>query len=165
MFIGTGNGYAQPVSPLSDSLLALDYRTGEYAWHMQYTPGDAFRKGVPDTGPDADVVVTAGEGMFATQCRTGTDGGFDASLPEGQFDLLVHAEGRADVAYGPVDVSWRQTTEVDAELGAQGLLEFRAVDEEGLPSPVRGSFSLEGGGTSYKASHDGGDTVALLPGT
>jgi len=54
-YIGTGNGYDAPVSPLSDSLLALDYRTGEYVWHTQYTADDAFRRGVPDTGPDADV--------------------------------------------------------------------------------------------------------------
>lgn len=56
-FIGTGQAYEAPAGPLSDSLLALDYETGEKAWHRQFTEGDVFT--YPDPrGPDADVGAT-----------------------------------------------------------------------------------------------------------
>jgi polyvinyl alcohol dehydrogenase (cytochrome) len=54
-FIGTGNSYFPPASPYSDSLLALDYATGELRWSKQFTADDNFRSGVPDSGPDSDV--------------------------------------------------------------------------------------------------------------
>lgn len=54
MFIGTGENFALPITPLSDSLLALNYRTtnpnGELVWHYQYTNDDvAVCVGCPDT--------------------------------------------------------------------------------------------------------------------
>jgi outer membrane protein assembly factor BamB len=54
-FIGTGNGYAAPVSPYSDALLALRYETGELAWYRQFTANDAFTTGTAAAGPDSDV--------------------------------------------------------------------------------------------------------------
>jgi polyvinyl alcohol dehydrogenase (cytochrome) len=41
-FIGTGQSYGEPASPLSDSLLAIDYETGEIIWSEQFTPNDHF---------------------------------------------------------------------------------------------------------------------------
>ena len=58
MFIGTGNSYAQPASPYSDALLALRYRTGELAWHVQFTPNDAYSGANPSGGPDYDIGAT-----------------------------------------------------------------------------------------------------------
>jgi outer membrane protein assembly factor BamB len=44
LFIGTGQNFTKPASPLQDSLLALNYRTsnpqGELVWHYQYTNDD-----------------------------------------------------------------------------------------------------------------------------
>lgn len=55
-FIGTGNTYEPPAAPLSDSLLAIDYRTGELVWHRQFTEGDVYTIfGQPPQGPDADI--------------------------------------------------------------------------------------------------------------
>jgi polyvinyl alcohol dehydrogenase (cytochrome) len=56
-FIGTGQAYEHPAGPLSDSLLAIDYETGERAWHRQFTAGDVFTYPAP-RGPDADVGAT-----------------------------------------------------------------------------------------------------------
>jgi outer membrane protein assembly factor BamB len=53
-FIGTGNSYYAPASPLSDSLLAVDYKTGELQWVHQFTANDNFTAGDP-MGPDSDV--------------------------------------------------------------------------------------------------------------
>lgn len=42
LFIGTGQSYDVPVTPLSDACVALNYETGEYAWHAQFTANDVF---------------------------------------------------------------------------------------------------------------------------
>jgi polyvinyl alcohol dehydrogenase (cytochrome) len=71
LFIGTGQAYEYPptldsrppaeyepgslASPYSDSLLALDYRTGELVWHKQFTPDDVFGANTGFEGLDHDV--------------------------------------------------------------------------------------------------------------
>ena len=58
-YIGTGQAYEQPAGPLSDSLLALHYDTGELEWHRQFTAGDVWTYfSPPPKGPDADVGAT-----------------------------------------------------------------------------------------------------------
>jgi polyvinyl alcohol dehydrogenase (cytochrome) len=55
-FIGTGNNYYTPVSPYSDSLLAIDYTTGQIVWNEQFTTGDAWTYAtVFGGGVDGDV--------------------------------------------------------------------------------------------------------------
>ncbi len=59
LFIGTGQPYdREPESPMSDSLVALDYKTGAVRWHRQFTGGDVFqlgRKPPIENGGDHDV--------------------------------------------------------------------------------------------------------------
>lgn len=55
-FIGTGQSYEEPAGPLSDSLVAFDYETGEIEWSRQFTPNDVYRIYQPlPQGPDADI--------------------------------------------------------------------------------------------------------------
>jgi polyvinyl alcohol dehydrogenase (cytochrome) len=54
LFVGTGQSLSEPTAPLTDSLLAIDYRTGELRWSQQFTYPDVFSAGNP-TGKDADV--------------------------------------------------------------------------------------------------------------
>jgi polyvinyl alcohol dehydrogenase (cytochrome) len=59
-FVGTGNTYEAPAAPLSNSIVAIDYRTGEIAWSTQFTEDDIYNMagaGGAD-GPDADVGST-----------------------------------------------------------------------------------------------------------
>ena len=56
LYVGTGNTYEEPTSPLADSLLALDVATGEEVWSTQFTATDVFSAGNP-FGSDADVGV------------------------------------------------------------------------------------------------------------
>lgn len=57
--IGTGNNYYRPVSPYSDSLLAIDYTTGEIVWNTQFTMNDAWTYGtLVSGGVDGDVGAT-----------------------------------------------------------------------------------------------------------
>lgn len=56
VFIGAGNTYEEPASPLSDSLLAIDLATGDLVWSQQFTPDDVYVIfGTAPQGPDADV--------------------------------------------------------------------------------------------------------------
>lgn len=56
MFIGTGQNYEAPASPMSDALVAVDYVTGEIAWVRQFTANDVYRLLMPaPQGPDADI--------------------------------------------------------------------------------------------------------------
>lgn len=54
LYVGTGQNYAEPPSELSDSILAIDYRTGELVWSAQFTHPDVWSAGNPG-GADADV--------------------------------------------------------------------------------------------------------------
>jgi polyvinyl alcohol dehydrogenase (cytochrome) len=66
-FIGTGQGYYKPVSPLSDSLLAIDYMTGKIRWSDQYYKNDAWTLEDPGDGIDAD--VSAAPNLFSVDGR------------------------------------------------------------------------------------------------
>ena len=63
LYVGTGDGYSDPATAYSDSILALDLKTGKIAWARQITEGDVFNGNCiqmkastcPDkVGPDAD---------------------------------------------------------------------------------------------------------------
>jgi polyvinyl alcohol dehydrogenase (cytochrome) len=62
LFVGTGNSYTEPAAATSDSVMAMDLKTGKILWWNQVTPEDAFVIGCrPDNancpktvGPDYD---------------------------------------------------------------------------------------------------------------
>ncbi len=41
-YIGTGQAYASPAGPYSDSLVAFNIDTGAIRWHYQFTPNDVY---------------------------------------------------------------------------------------------------------------------------
>ena len=53
LYFGTGNNYTPPSSPLSDSLVAVDAKTGELKWAQQATAHDIWTPTNP-LGPDYD---------------------------------------------------------------------------------------------------------------
>jgi polyvinyl alcohol dehydrogenase (cytochrome) len=64
LIVATGNNYSAPATDLSDSLVALDLKTGRVRWHFQATAGDAWNIDCvtpePDNcpakaGPDYDI--------------------------------------------------------------------------------------------------------------
>lgn len=71
LFIGTGQAYECPpqfadcppaefepgtlAAPLTDSLLAIDYRSGKLIWHKQFTPDDVWGPNTGLVGRDFDV--------------------------------------------------------------------------------------------------------------
>ena len=59
VYVGTGNDYTHPNTPLSDAVVAIEMKTGHIAWSRQISPKDVFnaqcaRGGDKDCGPDHD---------------------------------------------------------------------------------------------------------------
>lgn len=59
VYVGTGNDYTHPATPLSDAVVAIQMKTGRIAWSRQISPKDVFnaqcaRGGDKDCGPDHD---------------------------------------------------------------------------------------------------------------
>jgi polyvinyl alcohol dehydrogenase (cytochrome) len=63
LYVGTGDNYSVPATPLSDAILAIDLATGKVVWSKQITEGDVFNGNCLQTnlttcpkevGPDSD---------------------------------------------------------------------------------------------------------------
>ena len=62
VYVATGNAYTEPAASTTDSVMALDLKTGKMLWWNQVTPSDAFVIGCrpenancpKDVGPDFD---------------------------------------------------------------------------------------------------------------
>jgi polyvinyl alcohol dehydrogenase (cytochrome) len=65
VYVGTGNGYADPPQPMTDAIVAMDLNTGAVKWAQQVAPGDQWAMGCDPTnasdtacpkklGPDYD---------------------------------------------------------------------------------------------------------------
>lgn len=52
VYVGTGNGYADPPQPTTDAILALDFDTGAVKWVRQAAPNDEWAMGCDPTNPD-----------------------------------------------------------------------------------------------------------------
>lgn len=89
VFVGTGNTYEEPTSPLSDSIVAIDYTTGEVAWSTQFTNPDVYNMPGANgaAGPDADV------GSTPTQWSVGDRDLVGAGDKAGMFHALDRDTG------------------------------------------------------------------------
>jgi polyvinyl alcohol dehydrogenase (cytochrome) len=63
LYIGAGNNYSDPATPMSDAILAIDLKSGKIVWSKQITPDDTYniscyrpdRANCPKKqGPDTD---------------------------------------------------------------------------------------------------------------
>src|SRR5262249_28046795 len=58
MYVTTGDNFSNPPSDMSDSILALELKTGRIVWSKQTTPGDVWTSGCNAKGkcpgPDYD---------------------------------------------------------------------------------------------------------------
>jgi polyvinyl alcohol dehydrogenase (cytochrome) len=52
LYVGTGNGYAEPAQPTTDAILALEIRSGRVRWVRQLTSSDAWTLGCASTNAD-----------------------------------------------------------------------------------------------------------------
>ncbi len=52
LYVGTGNGYADPPQPMTDAIVAFDLQNGRVRWVNQLTPNDSWTLGCRATNPD-----------------------------------------------------------------------------------------------------------------
>jgi polyvinyl alcohol dehydrogenase (cytochrome) len=97
VFIGTGQTYEEPASPMADALVAVDYENGIVKWVRQFTKDDIYTALMPiPQGPDAD--IGAAPNLFSIRGRdvvgVGDKGGVYAVLDrETGEDIWVTALG------------------------------------------------------------------------
>jgi polyvinyl alcohol dehydrogenase (cytochrome) len=94
LYVGTGNSYTGPAVKTSDSLIAMDLKTGRIVWWNQATSADAFLVGCrpggtnencpKDLGPDFDFgnapilrTLPGGKRIIVIGQKSGTVWGFD----------------------------------------------------------------------------------------
>lgn len=168
VFIGVGNNYERPTSDMEDTLLALDYMTGEKKWHKQFTANDAFTAGNITGGRDGDVgatpnlfkigekeVVGVGDkpaGYHVFERETGamvwevkgltSDSGFQGGIMQ-----------PATVADGKVFVVSNNST-ISSTLFALNQADGKEVWRASLSAPTFGG-SVYGGGVIYTNDSDG----------
>ena len=97
-YIGTGQAYEHEASPLSDSLLAIDYETGALAWSRQYTEDDVWTYFSPGpNGVDADIGATptlftaGGRDLVGAGDKAGTFAAFDRETGESVWGAELSA--------------------------------------------------------------------------
>ena len=93
LYVGTGNTYEEPTSPLADSIAALDLHTGEVVWSTQFTDPDVFAAGAGG-GTDADVgaspnLWTVGERDFV---GAGDKRGVFYALDRDSGEIIWHTD-------------------------------------------------------------------------
>jgi outer membrane protein assembly factor BamB len=188
MFIGTGNSYAAPASPYSDALLALRFHTGELAWHVQFTPNDAYSGANPSAGPDYD--IGAAPNLFTIETASGPrdvvgvgdKGGryrvFDrangALVWERQLEPGFNISGRktggiiapAAIAYGRVYVasntSWR-ASRVWALNANNGSIVWTSdpIDSVNFGGPAVANGVVFFGGSGFRVDEDLPDSIGV----
>jgi polyvinyl alcohol dehydrogenase (cytochrome) len=141
LYVGTGNGYTEPASERSDSILALDLKTGRILWAAQGTEGDTWIRGC--------------ESSASENCprHLGPDHDFGSSpilrtLPDGR-QIIVAAQKSGNVfAYDPDHrgtLLWK-TSLAEGSPSVEGLIVFGgAADEESgyFPLTTGGAAALE----------------------
>ena len=55
VYVGTGNGYADPPQPMTDAIVAMDIDTGAVKWARQVGPSDDWAMGCDRSNPDNPV--------------------------------------------------------------------------------------------------------------
>jgi polyvinyl alcohol dehydrogenase (cytochrome) len=115
LYIGTGNSYTGPAVKTSDSVIAMDLKTGKIAWWNQVTGGDAFlvncRPGVEncpkEIGPDHDFgnapilrTLPGGKRIIVIGQKSGTVWGLD---PDAEGKVLWQFKAGKGGALGGIE--------------------------------------------------------------
>src|SRR5882672_4025532 len=113
LYVGTGNNYTGPANGRSNSVLALDLKTGRIVWVWQVVAGDAWNVGCmigldscpADSGPDYDI----GSGTLLARLANGDErlfvglkSGMALALDPAQHDraLWTNRVGRGSIQGG-----------------------------------------------------------------
>jgi polyvinyl alcohol dehydrogenase (cytochrome) len=154
--VGTGNDYTPPATALSDSVVALDLRTGRVVWSQQLMTKDVFnaqcaRGGATDCGPDHDfaapiMLVSTPEGreILAAGQKSGVVYGLD---PEARGKVLWQT--RVGIGSSSGGVQWG--------MASDGRNVYAAVADAARTAGDQGSLQI--GNASFDPIKGGGLTA------
>ncbi len=137
LYVGTGNNYSEPAGPYEDSMLAIDYTTGQLVWSHQFATNDIFTVSNFGGGPDSDIGASAnlfsldGEDYIGIGVKNGQyyvldrDTGMiehmspltDGSVLGGVISASAYADGVAFVASNRYSEGLTDTCAVDVRDG------------------------------------------------
>ncbi|MCU1382712.1 MAG: cytochrome Cbb3 [Acidobacteria bacterium] len=115
LYIGTGNSYTGPAVKTSDSVIAMDLKTGKIVWWNQVTGGDAFLVGCraglencpKEIGPDHDFgnapilrTLPGGKRIIVIGQKSGTVWGLD---PDARGKVLWQFKAGKGGALGGIE--------------------------------------------------------------
>jgi len=129
LYIGTGNNYTGPANGRSNSVMALDLKSGRIVWTWQVVAGDAWNVGCmiglgscpENSGPDFDI----GSGVMLGR------------LPGGEERLFVGLKSGTALALDPVRHDRALWTNRVGRGSIQGGIQFgMAYDGERLYVPI-----------------------------
>lgn len=131
LYVTTGDSYSAPAAATSDSVLAMDLKTGEIKWHVQTYAGDAFTTAC--VLPDADPAQKEG-------CGPDVDYGSSAilrTLPDGRRILLAGQKSGVMHALDPDkrgEILWQKQLSPGGVLG--GIEWGFAADDKHVYVPI-----------------------------
>lgn len=158
LYVGTGDSYTLPAADRSDSILALDLKSGRVLWSVQDTTGDAWIFGCKSSvlencpkplGPDYDIGASP----------------ILQSLPDGR-QLIVAAQKSGDVVAHDPDrqgaVVWKTNlAEAPPPGEGEGIIVFGgAADDQSAYFPL-----TTGGATAVRLSNGARRWATRFPAT
>jgi polyvinyl alcohol dehydrogenase (cytochrome) len=156
IYVGTGNDYTHPATPLSDAIVALQMKTGRIVWSHQISPKDVFnaqcaRGGDKDCGPDHDfaapilyVRVAGGRELLIAGQKSGVISALD---PANQGKVLWQT--RVGVGGSSGGVQWG--------MASDGARVYAAVADAVRNAGDQGSLQI--GNASFDPVKGGGLTA------
>ena len=136
LIFATGDNYSLPATALSDSVVALDLRTGRIKWHYQATAGDAWNVACYTRTSDSCPDEAAPDFDFGA-------GAILASGSDGKDYVLAGQKSGAVYALDPATgrLAWRQRL---GHGSASGGVHFgMAADAGRLYVPISDRFAMD----------------------
>jgi polyvinyl alcohol dehydrogenase (cytochrome) len=141
LFVGSGNNHSRPATSMSDSVLAIELRTGQVAWTYQAQSGDAWnaacifgtRTSCPEPeGPDTDFGATTmllefeGRDLLIAGQKSGILHALNPATGALEWKTRVaHGGAEAGIRYGMATregvLYVPSTTEADAPEGGPSI--------------------------------------------
>jgi polyvinyl alcohol dehydrogenase (cytochrome) len=164
LYVGTGNAYHDPAAETTDSIMALDARSGQILGHFQSTAGDVWEVSSPSSGPDWDfgaspnlISTSSGRQLVGDGQKSGTYWALDRATLKPVWHTSVGPGSQADGGIGSTAYDDRRiygSDSVNAEVFAldhQGSMVWNSTDGGTLHvSPV-----AVGNGVVYSATSGG----------
>ncbi len=156
IYVGTGNDYTHPATPLGDAVVAIQMKTGNIAWSRQVSPKDVFnaqcaRGGDKECGPDHDFAAPI---LFV-------------HAPDGRELLIAGQKSGVVSALDPADqgkVLWQTRVGVGGSSGgvqwgmaSDGARVYAAVADAVRNAGDQGSLQI--GNASFDPVQGGGLTA------